>query len=437
MYIQSKWYQNSVQKKENTLKIERVIGREIFDSRGCPTIECQLVLEDGTVVISSVPVGASKGKHEAVELRDGGKRLMGLGVTKAVEHLEHTIAPILLRKEPDLVSMDIQMLELDGTTDKSTLGANTILAASVAVLKAQAISEGLEAYELMAHICGYESISLPLPMFNMINGGMHANNNLQIQEFLVVPVDMPSFRSAYEAAITFFHELKELLSSTNKSLCLGDEGGFASNFTSETEALDFLMEAMEKCKKKVKGSFVFALDVAASHFYDAKKKKYKWHGKMVSADQMIDYYEDLIGKYPLYAIEDGLNEDDIDGWKAMMQSLGSKIHLIGDDLFVTSAERIWQGIEQGWASAAIIKPNQVGTVTETLQAIKLCKEYAMNVIVSHRSGETEDTFITDLAVGLSVNHIKAGGCGRGERVAKYNRLLRIEDSLMLTLLGAQ
>lgn len=417
------------------MKIEKIIGREIYDSRGWPTIECELILEDGTFVTASVPSGISRSKFEACELRDHDKRVLGMGVSKAIEHLENTIATAFMGREPDVVTMDVYMLELDGTDDKSNLGSNAIMAASKAVLKAQAAIEGLEPYEMVAHLCGLESISIPLPMFNMINGGRHAHTKMQIQEFLLVPINMSSFRMAMESACVVFHELEQLLTKKEKVFAIGDEGGFAGDFKDEEEVFDLLSEAIENSKKKMQGSFVFGLDVAASQFYDSKKKKYKWKGKSFSTDQMIKIYEKLADKYPIYSIEDGLSEEDWEGWIDMTKSLNEKIQIVGDDIFATNAQRIWQGIEQGVATAAIIKPNQIGTLTEALQAIKLCKEYGMNVIVSHRSGETNDSFIADLAVGVSAGHIKAGGCSRGERMAKYNQLLRIEDSLVLGMLG--
>lgn len=418
------------------MKIERVIGREIYDSRGMPTVECDLVLEDGTFVSASVPSGMSRSQFEAVELRDGGSRLLGMGVSNAVENLESIIAAEIVGRVPDVVSMDIQMIEVDGTPDKSKLGANAMLAASIAILKAQAAVEGLEVYEMVAHLCGLESIALPLPMFNMINGGVHAHNALRMQEFLVVPVDVPSFRIAMESATTIYHELERLLLKNDKMVAVGDEGGFSVDFKNDAEALDYLMDAIELGQSKTKGSFVLALDVAASQFYDVKKKKYNWQGKWLTSDQMIAVYQKLAAKYPIYSIEDGMSEVDIEGWKNMTKELSAKLQLVGDDVFATNPERIWQGIEQGYATASIIKPNQIGTVTETLQAVKLCKENSFNTIVSHRSGETNDTFIADLAVGVSAGHIKAGGCSRGERMAKYNHLLRIEDELVLSMLGA-
>lgn len=418
------------------MKIEKIVGREIFDSRGIPTIECDLILDEGHILTSSVPSGTSRSEYEAVELRDGGSRLMGLGVTKALDNIDQIIAPALRGKEPDLVTMDIMMLELDGTENKSKLGANAMLAVSTVILKAQAAIEALEPFELVAHLCGFDSISLPLPMFNMINGAAHGSNKLRIQEFLVVPVDVPSFRGAMESAVVLHHELEKLLIKNDKIVAVGLEGGFATDFKDDIEALDYIMQAIELCSKKVKGGFVLALDVAASQFYNTKTKKYEWNGKKLSSDQMIELYESLIEAYPIYSIEDGLSEDDWAGWKVMTQALISKVQLVGDDIFATNPQRIWQGIEQTVGTAAIIKPNQIGTVTETLQAIKLCKEHDLNVIVSHRSGETNDTFIADLAIGASAGHIKAGGLTRGERLAKYNHILRVEDELVLTMLGS-
>jgi enolase len=415
--------------------IEKIIGREIYDSRGYPTIECEIILEDGTYVLGSAPSGLSKGVGEAYELRDGGTRLMGLGVNDAVEKLEHIIAPELIGKVPDLVSMDVAMLELDGTDHKSNLGANTMIATSIAVLKAQAAVQGLELYEMIARLCGYESISLPVPMFNMINGGRHADNSLQIQEFLVIPTQTSSFRAAMEAAVVLYNDLKNLLKKNGKNIAVGDEGGFASDFKDEKEALDYLMQAIEMSKQKVSGGFVLGLDVAASQFYNVETNVYNWHKKAKSSEDMIEIYRDLIKSYPLYSIEDGLADRDWLGWQGLTEQLSENIQIIGDDIFVTDAQKIWQGIEQGVGTAAIIKPNQVGTLTEALQAIKLCKEYEMGVIVSHRSGETNDDFIAELAVGANAGHIKAGACCRGERIAKYNQLLRIEDDLVLAMLG--
>ncbi len=417
------------------MKIKKIIGSEIFDSRGIPTLEVTLFLDEGQQVTASVPSGLSKGSYEAVEMRDGGERLFGFGLTKAIDILDREIAPLLIDKEPDVVAMDLEMIARDGTADKSNLGANTILAASIAVLKAQALVNDVQTYELIARLCGIESVTMPYPFFNVINGGVHADNKLHVQEFMVVPVNLPTFRAAFEAGITLFHELKEVLHAHGKSTAVGDEGGFAPECESETEAFEYLMEAIERTKESCAAHFVLAIDVAASQFYDAKSKRYEWYGALITADDLIALYEQWISQYPLYAIEDGLGEHDVAGWPRMMKKIGNNVQLVGDDLFATNSERIWTGIEKKLATAAIIKPNQIGTVTEALQAIALCKEHGMNVIVSHRSGETNDSFIADLALGSNAGALKAGGCSRGERLAKYNHLLRIEDALVLSALN--
>lgn len=418
------------------MKITNVVAREIFDSRGLPTIECQLIFDNGMYVISSVPSGLSRGHYEVCELRDGGTRLLGLGVEKAREHIETIIAPALIGKEPDMVSTDLYMIELDGTEDKSRLGGNAILAVSIAMCKAQAVANDIEPFELIAHLCEFDSVTVPVPMFNLINGGVHANNNLMIQEFMIIPTGRRSYRLCLEAAITVFHQLKYLLQHKGKSTAIGDEGGFAPDLDDEREALDLIMEAIDLSNDQEEGEFVLAIDVAASQFYDEKEKIYCWGDKKYKSEDLIALYEQLASEYPLYAIEDGLSDTDWDGWIEMKKQLGERIHLIGDDIFATNPYRIAQGIQDDIADTTIIKPNQIGTITETLQAIKLCKEHNMSIIASHRSGETNDTFIVDLAVGVSANHIKAGGCCRGERMAKYNQLLRIEDSLMFSLLDS-
>jgi enolase len=416
------------------VKIVNINAREIFDSRACPTVECEIKLENGVLVRASVPSGISKSTCEAVELRDGGLRLDGNGVETTVEIIQTLIRPELIGKEPEMVSTDLWMIEMDGTENKSKLGANTMLAVSIAMCKAQAAASELEPFEFLAHLCDFETVSLPVPMFNMINGGLHAYNKLTIQEFLLIPTGRRSYKLCLEAAIQLFDKIKYLLEKQGKSLLCGDEGGFASNFNSNIEALDLLVEAIEMVSTDDEGGFVIGLDVAASQLYDHKKKQYHWDHEIIPADSLIEKYCDLVAKYPIYAIEDGLDQNDWDGWKLMSEKLGKSIHLIGDDIFATNPYLIAQGIEKGIADTTIIKPNQIGTITETLQAIKLCKDHGMNTVVSHRSGETEDTFIIDLAVGVSANHIKAGGCSRGERLAKYNHLLRIEDLLMMSLL---
>ncbi len=413
--------------------IEQINAREIFDSRGIPTIECMLVLSDGACVTSSVPSGKSKGAHEAKELRDeDSARLFGMGVQKAIGHIHDIIAPALIGRIPSVIEMDIKMLDIDGTEDKSRLGANAMLAVSIAVLKAQAYIEGLEPFELIAHLCDYESVSMPFGMFNIINGGAHAQGRLSIQEFMIMPIGVDSFHAAIEVASNIFHTLVALLRKKNIFYGIGDEGGYSAQFSDEIQALDLLMESMELVGAR--DNTVLALDVAATQLYDPKANCYQWGEKCLSAEQLIAHYQQLSSKYPLFSIEDGLAESDWNGWIEMTKQLGDKLQLVGDDLFVTNPRRIIYGIERGAANAVVIKPNQVGTVTETLQAVKLCKDYNMNIVVSHRSGETNDTFIVDVAVGTSAGQIKAGGLCRGERMAKYNELLRVEDDLINALL---
>ena len=414
------------------MKITKVQAREIFDSRGFPTLECQLFLDNDVSVLASVPAGKSKGIHEALELRDGGARLFGKGVLKAIEYIEHTIGPELLGKEPDLFLADRLMIELDGTTNKVKLGANTMLAVSMAVTRAQAHAEHLELYELIAHVYGSQTVTLPFPLFNVINGGVHADNNMRIQEFMITPIGGGNFRDTMELGVVLFYELKALLKKAGKIITVGDEGGFACLFSTETEALDFLTEAITKIGNG--DHYRIAIDVAASEFYNEQTHCYDWHGDFLTSAEMIALYTTLVQTYPIYSIEDGLSQDDWQGWMAMMNQMGDKIQIVGDDLFVTSEQRIKHGCLVNAANAVIIKPNQIGTITETLNAIQACAASSMNSIISHRSGETEDTFIADLAVGTSSGQIKAGGCSRSERLAKYNRLLRIEDQLIRSLM---
>lgn len=418
------------QTRGHGMKIVELTAREIFNSRGMPTIECEIVLENGKSVTASVPTGVSCGEGEAVELRDGGSRLEGKGVLKAVEIIQTVIAPLLIGRAPHVITMDELIRELDGTENKSKLGANTLLAVSVAVCKAQAMADDVELYELIAYLCGYELVGIPYPMFNVINGGAHASNNLQIQEFMIMPVGIPTFHAAMDVAATFYQTLKEILLQEGKDVAVGDEGGFAPDFKNDIQALDYLMEARELVQVDNGGSIMIALDVAASQFYNKRTREYSWQGKSCSASEMIEWYKNIVSEYPIYALEDGLSEHDWEGWEELTLELGSKIQIVGDDIFVTNLERIRDSIEQDVANTVLIKPNQVGTVTETLQAIILSKEYDRNVIVSHRSGETNDSFIADLAVGTSAGQIKAGGLSRGERMAKYNRLLQIETQLL-------
>lgn len=412
------------------MKISKIIAREIYDSRGWPTVQCNLLLEDGMVITSSVPSGLSRSRHEAYELRDGGKRLWGKGVYKAIENIEEIIAPGLIGKVPNGPTMDITMLDLDGTSDKSNLGANSILAVSMAVYKAQAYNEQIQLYELLAYLCGAETITMPFPQFNMLNGGLHADDKMQIQEFLVVPIGCPHFRTAMDLGATVFHELKNVLHKHGKSTAVGDEGGFAPQNVTDMEALAFLQEAIERVESEEVNNCVIAVDFSANQFYDRTSGLYNWQGKWLNSAQLVEVYEELVDQFPIYSMEDPLAEDDWEGWHMIRKKLGDDIQIVGDDLYATNFFRIEKGIQDKATTAAIIKPNQIGTITETLQAIQLCRNNNMNMIVSHRSGETDDTFIADLAVGSSAGQIKAGGCSRGERLAKYNRLLEIEDALL-------
>lgn len=411
------------------MKITRIVGREIFDSRGVPTVECDLFLEDGHWVTASVPAGLSRGTFEAVELRDGGDRLGGMGVLRAVETIDSVIAPLLIGHEPDVVTMDLQMISVDGTDDKSNLGANSMLAVSVAVCKAQALINEIELYEMVAHLCDLEQLSLPIPMFNVLNGGMHADNSLTMQEIMIVPLAAQNFRHAMEVGVTVFGELKKLLRANGKSTLVGDEGGFAPDIA-EDEAFDLLTEAI--ILAGAEEQVAIAIDIAATRLYQPSTGHYVWDGQEATSEDLVAYYAQLCEHYPIYSIEDGLADSDTNGWKQMMEALGSKIQIVGDDLFVTNPARITAGLSL--ANGVLIKPNQIGTITETMQAIMTAKKNELNIIISHRSGETNDTYISDIAVGASAGQIKAGSCSRGERLAKYNRLLRIEDMLMNTLM---
>lgn len=414
------------------MNISKVIGREIYDSRGIPTIECEITLENGQTFRGSAASGTSKGSYEAFELRDNDKRLMGKGVSKAIEKLESIIAPELVGQAPEVVEMDMHLIDLDGTENKSNLGANTLIATSIAVVKAQAAVTGIEVFELLAHLCDQRSVSIPFPLFNVINGGVHARTSLPIQEIMIVPVGAATFRESMEWAVKIFNTLGELLLKQGERITVGYEGGYAPDFSDVNQALDLVMEAI--AINKGDEDVLLALDFAANQFFDFDAQKYQWGGKKLTTEKMLDYYMKLAKKYPLYAIEDPFAESDWEGWQALTKELEDDVQVVGDDIFATNPYRISQGIENKAATAAIIKPNQIGTVTETLQSINLCKEYGMQTVISHRSGETEDTFIVDLVVGTSGGHIKAGGPSRGERVAKYNQLLRIEDSLMLSLM---
>ncbi len=407
-------------------EIINVIAREVLDSRGNPTVQTEVLLDSGALGIATVPSGASTGSKEALELRDGDKkRFMGKGVLKAVENIMNEIAPNIIGMEStDQEGIDNFLIELDGTENKSKLGANAILAVSMAVCKASAIECGLPIYR---YIGGTHAKVLPLPMMNIINGGVHADNNLDIQEFMIVPVGFQTFSEALRASVETFHTLKAILKKEGLSVSVGDEGGFAPMLKNNEEAIKLIMEAIIKAGYEPGKDISIALDAAASEFY--KDGTYSVEGKKMGSKDMIDYYEELVEKYPIISIEDGMSEEDWEGWEMLTEKLGSKIQLVADDLVVTNPKIIKEAMSRRIANSILIKLNQIGTVSETLEAIELTKSNKYTAVVSHRSGETEDTLIADLAVGCNTGFIKTGSLCRGERIAKYNRLLQIEEEL--------
>lgn len=413
------------------LEIEKVIGRQIIDSRGNPTVEAEVTLADGTVGRGAAPSGASTGVFEALELRDGDKaKFGGKGVTKAVANVNELIAPALIGMDAsDIYAVDQRMLKLDGTKDKSNLGANAILAVSLAT--ANAAAKALEIL-LYRFIGGVSATTLPVPMLNLENAGAHSSAPVDIQEFLVMPVGAENFSEALRWGTEVFHSLQKLIKDEGMSTAVGDEGGFAPEFKSQEDALDHLVKAIQNAGFEPGKDFVIAIDAASSEwksdkgigFYHQPKS-----GKDFTSDELIEYWEQLIAKYPIYSIEDGLDEEDWEGWKKMTERIGHKVQLVGDDLFVTNTERLKKGIEMGVANSILIKLNQIGSVSETLETIKMAQKAGYTAIVSHRSGETEDVTIADLAVALNAGQIKTGAPSRSERVAKYNQLLRIEENL--------
>ena len=421
--------------------IEDVVAREVLDSRGNPTVEVEVLLEDGSIGRAIVPSGASTGVHEAVELRDGDKsRYLGKGTLKAVENVNDIIAEKILGWDAfDQVGLDKTLIELDGTPNKGKLGANAILGVSMAVARAAAESVGLPLFQYLGGVNGKV---LPTPMMNILNGGSHADNTVDIQEFMIMPVGAPTFREALRMGAEVFHNLKSVLKGKGMNTAVGDEGGFAPNLSTNEEAIQVIIEAIEKAGYKPGDDVRIALDVAASEFYDAENDIYNLTGEGVSrtAEEMVAYYEMLCDKYPVISIEDGLDEsdwdgfaeDDWDGWKILTDRLGGKIQLVGDDLFVTNTQRLAEGIEKGIANSILIKVNQIGTLTETFDAIEMAKKAGYTAVVSHRSGETEDTTIADIVVGLNAGQIKTGSLSRTDRIAKYNQLLRIEELLDFT-----
>ena len=408
--------------------IELVYAREVLDSRGNPTVEVEVALESGAVGRAIVPSGASTGAFEAVELRDGDKgRYIGKGVEKAVANVNEIIAPELEGMDAfDQPAVDALMIELDGTHNKGKLGANAILGVSMAVARAAAEELGLPLFQ---YIGGVNAKQLPVPMMNILNGGEHADNNVDVQEFMILPVGAKSFREGLRMGAEVFHSLKKVLSERGLACGVGDEGGFAPNLGSNREALELIVEAIEKAGYKPGDDVRLGLDVAATEMYDKETKLYdlKHEGKKLTAEQMVDLYEEWVNNFPIVTIEDGLDEEDWDGWKVLTDRLGKKVQLVGDDLFVTNTERLERGIEAGVANSILIKVNQIGTITETLDAIEMAKRAGYTAVISHRSGETEDTTIADLAVAVNAGQIKTGAPSRTDRVAKYNQLLRIEE----------
>ena len=408
--------------------ITQVYAREILDSRGNPTVEVEVILEDGTMGRAAVPSGASTGVHEAVELRDGDKkRYVGKGVMKAVENVNDIIAEALIGLDATRqIEIDELLIRLDETPNKAKLGANAILGVSMAVAKAAANYVGLPLYQYLG---GTNAHELPVPMMNILNGGSHADNNVDIQEFMIMPVGAKSFSECLRMNVEIYHALKGILKAKGLSTGLGDEGGFAPNLESNAEALAVIMEAIAKAGYKAGKDIMLAMDVAASEFYKDGKYHMLAEGAPKTSTQMVNYLADLVAKYPIISIEDGLAEDDWKGWAALTKKLGDKVQLVGDDLFVTNAARLQMGIDKGVANAILIKVNQIGTLTETFRAVELAKRHGYTAIVSHRSGETEDVTMSDIAVALNAGQIKSGAPARTDRVAKYNQLLRIEEDL--------
>ncbi|MBW6461201.1 MAG: phosphopyruvate hydratase [Bacteroidales bacterium] len=412
-------------------QIVEIIARQILDSRGNPTIEVDVFTESGVIGRAAIPSGASTGIHEAVELRDGNKRVyLGKGVLKAVHNVNNVIKEELLGYNvTDQVEIDRRMIELDGTANKEKLGANAILGVSLAVAKAGAMETGQYLYR---YVGGVNANTLPIPMMNILNGGSHADNSIDFQEFMIMPVGAPNFSTALRMGAEVFHNLKAVLKKKNYSTNVGDEGGFAPNLGSNEEAIQVVLEAIEKAGYKPGEDIYIALDPAASEYFIPEEKVYhlkKSTGEKLTPAQMVDYWADWVKKYPIISIEDGMAEDDWDGWKLMTKKMGKKIQLVGDDIFVTNTTRLQQGIDQGVANSILVKVNQIGTLTETIDAVNLAYTNAYTAVISHRSGETEDVTIADLAVALNTGMIKTGSASRSDRIAKYNQLLRIEEKL--------
>jgi enolase len=413
--------------QETMSQIEKVRGRQILDSRGNPTVEVEVILRSGASGRAAVPSGASTGEFEAVELRDGGDGWLGKGVTRAVANVNGEIAERVHGMDAtDQAALDRAMLDLDGTPNKARLGANAILGVSLAGAHAAAAEEGLP---LWRYLGGEAAHVLPVPMMNVINGGAHADNSLDFQEFMVVPAGAPSFAEALRMGTEVFHALKKTLHDRGESTAVGDEGGFAPNLASDEAALQALVEGIEAAGYRAGEDVVIAMDPATSELYDGEKYVFEHRDMALTADEMVDNWADLAGKFPIVSVEDGMDEDDWDGWKALTERVGDRVQLVGDDLFVTNPQRLRRGIELGVGNSILIKVNQIGTLTETLEAVRTAREAGYTAVMSHRSGETEDVTIADLAVATGCGQIKTGAPSRSDRVAKYNQLLRIEEAL--------
>ncbi len=407
--------------------IDDIFASEVLDSRGNPTVKATVVLSDGSVASAIVPSGASTGKREALELRDGEDRFGGKGVLKACENVSVSIADELIGISPyNQAEIDALMKELDGTENYSKLGANAVLGVSMAVARAAAKSLNIPLYRYLG---GSNGIILPTPMLNIINGGAHADNDVDLQEYMIMPTGFDDFKEALRASAEVYHTLKKLLKEDGHPTALGDEGGFAPNFKNNEEPIEYILKAIEKAGYKPGEEIAIALDAASSEFYKDGKYELKGDNKVLSAEELVDFYENLVNKYPIVSIEDGMAEDDWDGWKKLTDRLKDKVQLVGDDLFVTNEKILSEGIEKGIANAILIKPNQIGTVSETMKTVRLAQRNGYNCVMSHRSGESEDAFIADLAVALNTAQIKTGAPARGERTAKYNRLLDIEREI--------
>lgn len=409
--------------------IEDIAADEVLDSRGNPTVRAKVTLSDGTVASAIVPSGASTGKREALELRDSDSRYMGKGVLKACENVNTEISDELIGLNPfNQAAIDEAMKKLDGTENYGRLGANAVLGVSMAVARAAALSLGIPLYRYLG---GANAMTLPTPMFNIINGGSHANNSVDFQEYMIMPLNFENFDEALRSCVEVYHQLKKIIAGMGESTALGDEGGFAPNLKDNEEPIKVIMQAIEKAGYKAGVDIAIALDVASSELVCEGGYKLESEGRTLSSAELVAYYENLCAKYPIVSIEDGLSEDDWDGWKLLTEKLGGKVQLVGDDLFVTNKKILAEGIAKGIGNAILIKPNQIGTVTETMQTVRLAQRNNYKCVMSHRSGESEDAFIADFAVALNTGEIKTGATARGERTAKYNRLLEIEKELEL------